>query len=211
MKKVLLISANMMKLPYPVYPLGLDYVAGALHPYFETKVADMNELSSLDKLGELVRSFVPDYVGVSIRNIDNTDTLHSRGFLNDYQDLVGLVRKNSQAVLVLGGSGFTIFPAEFMRELSADYGIAGEGERLLLLLKALENKADISVIPGILTRHSNNFTHRAWYGATSRKYDPASPHTQFYLSTAACSTFKPREAVPSIAVIVLILILRAAR
>ena len=28
--KVLLISANTLKEPYPVYPLGLDYVAGAI-------------------------------------------------------------------------------------------------------------------------------------------------------------------------------------
>jgi len=28
MKKVLLISAKRMKKPYPVYSLGLDYVAG---------------------------------------------------------------------------------------------------------------------------------------------------------------------------------------
>lgn len=196
MKKVLLVSANMMKLPYPVYPLGLDYVAGSLHPHFATKVADMNELSSLDRLGELVGDFAPDYVGVSIRNVDNTDTLNSRGFLSDYQDLVGLVRKKSQAVLVLGGSGFTIFPVEFMRALNADYGIAGEGERLLLLLTALENKADISAIPGVLTRHSDNFTYRPWDGAISRKFDPVSSHTQVYLSWGGMLNIQTKRGCP---------------
>jgi len=28
--KVLLVSANTLREPYPVYPLGLDYVAGAI-------------------------------------------------------------------------------------------------------------------------------------------------------------------------------------
>ena len=42
MKKVLLISANMMKQPYAVYPLGLDYVAGALQPDEPMKPADFN-------------------------------------------------------------------------------------------------------------------------------------------------------------------------
>ncbi len=46
MKKVLLISANMMKKPYPVYPLGLDYVAGALNSRYETKILDMNDFAS---------------------------------------------------------------------------------------------------------------------------------------------------------------------
>ena len=46
MKKVLLISANMMKMPYPVYPLGLDYVAGSLSPRYQIKIADLNEFAS---------------------------------------------------------------------------------------------------------------------------------------------------------------------
>ena len=82
MKKVLLISANRMKKPYPVYPLGLDYVVGVLNARYETKILDVNELSSLEKLGEQVRSYTPDYIGLSIRNIDNTDTINSKGFLS---------------------------------------------------------------------------------------------------------------------------------
>ena len=75
MKKVLLISANMMKKPYAVYPLGLDYVAGALSSGYETKILDMNEFSSLDALGGQIHEYAPDYIGLSIRNIDNTDTI----------------------------------------------------------------------------------------------------------------------------------------
>ena len=40
----------------------------------------------------------------------------------------------------MGGSGFTLFPEEIMNALDADYGIIGEGERLALLLDALENQ-----------------------------------------------------------------------
>ena len=134
MKKVLLISANMMKKPYPVYPLGLDYVAGALNSRYETKILDMNDFPCLESLGEQVRKYGPDYIGLSIRNIDNTDTINSRGFLSDYQELVGMLRKNSKATLILGGSGYTIFPVEFIHALDADYGIAGEGERFPVLL-----------------------------------------------------------------------------
>ena len=53
-------------------------------------------------------------------------------------------------LLVLGGSGFTIFPEEILTALKADFGIIGEGERLLLLLDAIENKTDPSHIPGVI-------------------------------------------------------------
>ena len=138
MKKVLLISANTLKVPYPVYPLGLDYVAGSLDSRYQTKIVDLNTIVSLDDLGALIREFSPDFVGISIRNIDNTDTINCRAFLSDYQHLVREIRKNSQAKLILGGSGYTVFPVEFLHALDADYGIAGEGERLSLLLDALE-------------------------------------------------------------------------
>jgi hypothetical protein len=42
--KVLLISANRVREPYPVYPLGLDYVAGALAADHHVGVLDLNQL-----------------------------------------------------------------------------------------------------------------------------------------------------------------------
>ena len=94
--KVLLISANTLRVPYPVYPLGLDYVAGSLDSRYQTKIVDLNEFNDLEELGVIIREFSPDFVGVSIRNIDNTDTINSRGFLAEYQNLVRQIRKNSR-------------------------------------------------------------------------------------------------------------------
>lgn len=73
--KVLLISANILRIPYPVYPLGLDYVAGSLDSRYQTKIADLNDFASPDELETLIREFSPDFAGVSIRNIDNTDVI----------------------------------------------------------------------------------------------------------------------------------------
>jgi len=196
MKKVLLISANMMKKPYPVYPLGLDYVAGALKSRYETKILDMNEFLSLEKLGEQVRQYAPDYIGLSIRNIDNTDSINSRGFISDYQDLVGMLRQNSQATLILGGSGYTIFPVEFIRALDADYGIAGEGERFPALLHALENKTDVTAIPGIVTRLSSTVPYRAWDGEMHRAFDPDAAHTNYYLSYGGMLNLQTKRGCP---------------
>ena len=48
--KVLLISANTLTEPYPVYPLGLDYVAAAIADRHEVRIADMNTLQGYDAL-----------------------------------------------------------------------------------------------------------------------------------------------------------------
>ena len=196
MKKVLLISANRMKKPYPVYPLGLDYVAGALNSRYETQILDMNDFSCLESLGEQVRKYGPDYIGLSIRNIDNTDTINSRGFLSDYQELVGMLRQNSKATIILGGSGYTIFPVEFIHALDADYGIAGEGERFPVLLHALENKTDVTAIPGIVTRLSSTVAYQAWDGEMQRTFDPDATHRPYYLSYGGMLNLQTKRGCP---------------
>jgi len=138
--KILLISANTLRIPYPVYPLGLDYVAGSLDSRYQVKIVDLNDFSHPETLEAMIKEFSPDFAGISIRNIDNTDVLNCRSFLPEYQNLIRQVKTNSQAKIILGGSGFTIFPVEFMQALDADYGIVGEGERLAQLLDALEKK-----------------------------------------------------------------------
>jgi radical SAM superfamily enzyme YgiQ (UPF0313 family) len=91
-----------------------------------------------DGLKPVIREFVPDLVGISLRNIDNTDTTDPMGFMGGYRFVVETVRQVSSAPIVLGGSGFTLFPRRILDELGADFGIVGEGERLNLLLDALE-------------------------------------------------------------------------
>lgn len=196
MKKVLLISANRMRRPYPVYPLGLDYVAGALHSRYQTKILDMNHCPSLDMLGEQIREYAPDYVGFSIRNIDNTDSMHSRGFLSDYIDMVGRIRQNSKAPLILGGSGYTVFPLEFFRALGADFGIAGEGERLLLLLDTLERKGDATSIPGVVTPETSSVGYRPWEGELHRAFDPDAGYAKFYISCGGMLNLQTKRGCP---------------
>jgi radical SAM superfamily enzyme YgiQ (UPF0313 family) len=150
--KVLLISANTLTAPYPVYPLGLDYVAGALADKHEVRIADMNTFRDEKSLGTFVQQFSPEVIGISLRNIDNTDTTDPQGFVGIYRRLIDEIRRHSEALIVLGGSGLTIFPQEIMDALKADYGIMGEGERLAQLLDAIENKKEISAIPGVVSQ-----------------------------------------------------------
>ena len=179
--KVLLVSANTLTEPYPVYPLGLDYVAGAVAQNHHVQIADMNSLGGYDSLAAVIKAFTPDVVGLSLRNIDNTDTTDPRGFIGQYRSIVDVIRKHSDARLILGGSGFTIFPAETMRALGADYGVIGEGERLALLLEAIENRKDVGTIPGVVTPDAQNFMPAPWEGTVTRRLPPDPADFQFYL------------------------------
>ncbi len=149
--KILLISANTVRVPYYIFPLGLDYVAGALAGKHTLKVADINLSKKIDPLLAMIREFKPDAIGISLRNIDNTDVNDTRGFIQTYRGQIEAIRSVSRAPVILGGSGFTIFPKRLMAELKADYGIIGEGERLPLLLDAIEAGTDPSGIPGVIT------------------------------------------------------------
>jgi radical SAM superfamily enzyme YgiQ (UPF0313 family) len=179
--KVLLISANTLREPYPVYPLGLDYVAGAIAENHQVQIVDMNSLGGHDALAAVIKNFFPHIVGLSLRNIDNTDTTDARGFIGQYRTIVDVIRKHSDARLVLGGSGFTIFPAETMRALDADYGVIGEGERLSLLLNAIENRKNATAIPGVITPETQNSLPEPWEGKITRRIIPNPANLQFYL------------------------------
>lgn len=194
--KVLLISANTLRIPYPVYPLGLDYVAGSLDSRYQVKIIDLNDYSHPETLEALIREFSPDYAGVSIRNIDNTDVLNCRSFLPEYQNLVRQIKTNSQAKIILGGSGFTIFPVEFMQALDADYGIVGEGERISQLLDALEKKTDINKIPGVVTKEKTKIVYEPYSGTINRHFDPAGRHTNFYLSYGGMLNLQTKRGCP---------------
>lgn len=170
--KVLLLSPNTLSVPYPVYPLGLDYVAGALGPQHQVQRYDLNS-GSLEGLAALLHKFIPGVIGIACRNIDNTEAGDSQYFLGQYRNLVDWLRTQSRAVLVCGGSGFTIMPGEVYAALGVDYGIIGEGERFALLVDALEKGEDPACIAGVLGPQGQAVTAQPWQGARTRVPAPA--------------------------------------
>ncbi len=179
--RVLLVSANTLKEPYPVYPLGLDYVSGAIAAKHQVQIADMNCLGDRNSLASIIEAFSPDVIGMSLRNIDNTDTTDPRGFIGQYRVIVDTIRNHTDVPLVLGGSGFTIFPDETIKALDADYGIIGEGERLGLLLNAIQNREDTGSIPGVITRKRKKVLPAPWEGKIIRSPIPNPSNLKYYL------------------------------
>lgn len=150
MKKVLLINSNTERFPYPVPPLGLCLLAGAIEDRYQIKVYD-GVFDRGERLPEILVEFQPDFVGIGIRNVD--DVVADRVIFYPEEIVkrfVVPVREFTSAILIAGGSGFTIFPEELMAYTGADFGIAGEGEWLFpALLDYLSEGVDPSGLPNI--------------------------------------------------------------
>ena len=178
--RVLLLSPNTLTAPYPVYPLGLDYVAGALSPAHRVRIADL-QVVDRTALAALLDAFNPEVIGIACRNIDTTDATEPLFLLHDYRELVRWLRERSPAVIVCGGSGFTIMPERIFSFLGVDYGIVGEGERFDLLVDALANGRDPTGIPGVLVAGGDATQPPPWPGALDRRLPARDEQSTFYV------------------------------
>jgi len=152
MRRVLLVNTNTEQAPYPVAPLGLCLLAGTLDSNYEVKIYD-SVFQKNHTLTTMVSQFNPNYIGFSIRNIDNMVKNNPKEYTASIiHSFIKPVREISQATIILGGSGFSIFPDELMRLTGADYGIIGEGEATFKqLLSCLEAGQKPETLPGVIS------------------------------------------------------------
>ena len=168
--KILLVATNRMMTPFPVYPIGVDYVATSLRGCHDVRVIDLACDEAESALAAACQVFKPDVVGLSIRNIDNLEAESPLGFIPEIERIVGLIRAETAARIVLGGPGFSIFPEALMARLRADFGVVGEGERLAELLDALASGAlsDATAIPGVFAGNHRLAPPESWHGPHGR-------------------------------------------
>jgi radical SAM superfamily enzyme YgiQ (UPF0313 family) len=153
--KVLLISANQCATPEPVFPLGLAYVSTALRDAGYECIW-LDPLATDHDVVELVSKNRPDFIGISLRNIDDVLIKKKETFFDGLATLVATIRGECACPIILGGSGFSIFPAPLMELSGAEYGVVGEGETAIVtLLGALENGEDYRRIPGLVYRQQD--------------------------------------------------------
>ncbi len=153
--KTLLISANTEVINMPVMPFGLACVASAAQQAGHDAVM-LDLMFASDPNGALKDALVsvrPGCIGVSLRNIDDQNMESPRFLLDEVRDVIAFCRKHSDAPIVVGGAGYSIFPESALAFLDADMGIEGEGEKAFpALLSCLERGRDVSGIPGIHLR-----------------------------------------------------------
>jgi radical SAM superfamily enzyme YgiQ (UPF0313 family) len=158
--KILLISANRERMPFPVAPLGLAYIAGTLkREGYAVRVIDLCFSSNIQAdLNQILEDFHPHLIGISLRNLDNLTYPTSISYLSELEEVVAIVRHWAATPIVIGGSGFSITPLPLMRCLNVDFGIVGEGEESLVkLIHTWENGSSPYGIPGVLVKGSNKF------------------------------------------------------
>ncbi|HEY6007376.1 MAG TPA: lipid biosynthesis B12-binding/radical SAM protein [Geobacteraceae bacterium] len=156
--KILLVSANRERSPYPVFPIGLAYLAGPLAAAGHTLSAiDLcfapEPLSAMD---QALADVAPEAVVVSLRNLDNVTWPGTRSYLDGVREVVGRCR--GRATVIVGGSGFSLMAVEVLASLGADFGMVGEGEEMLpLLLDAIARGERRPALPGVLAAGSTSW------------------------------------------------------
>jgi radical SAM superfamily enzyme YgiQ (UPF0313 family) len=158
-KRLLLVSANQHIDPYPVYPLGIAYLSSYLS-------SQMPELSieyfdfmtgTFDAYVQCISNHKPDFIGISLRNIDDVNLYKQKCFIDHYKKIVQCSKESSNAVIIIGGAGYSIFPENLFKLLEPDYGIIGEGEvSLYKLLNALIYNQDYQGIDGLVFTKDGN-------------------------------------------------------
>jgi putative variant cofactor biosynthesis B12-binding/radical SAM domain protein 1 len=154
-----------------VFPLGLARLAAAIGRRHDIQGLDLN----LDPFPwpELVRTleeFRPHLVAVSFRNLDPLAG-NLLSFVPHLKTLAALVAEWSpESRVLLGGSGFTLFPQRLMAEVpQVDIGFAGEADAAFPLLVA---KADTPwEVPGALWRRDDGSVAASPAAAGSRGLD----------------------------------------
>lgn len=116
----------------PVFPLGLCYIGTALEAAGHVvEVLDLNlHTSPYRVLEQRAARSSPNFVGLSLRNIDTTSRI---GFQYYYLELgrtiAALRRALPEVPIVIGGAGFSLFSAQIMaRHPSLAFGVYQEGE-----------------------------------------------------------------------------------
>jgi len=150
--RILLISANTERTNILPLPLGLALVAAASRRAgHDAILLDlMFEKDTPAAIRDCIQGFHPEVIGISVRNIDDQNMASPKFLLPPVQEVVSTCRRLSDAPIVVGGAGYSIFPESALRYLGADMGIHGEGETVFpALLHRIAKGVSVSGLPGL--------------------------------------------------------------
>ena len=152
--RVLLVSTNRERSPQPVVPNGVACVASALDAAgHDVRVVDLCFASDPERaMREAVAALNPDVIGVSVRNLDNSDALALRHYTPEAAGMLRTLRTLApDATVIAGGAAFGVAPQSLFRELDVDYAVAGDGERAsVALIDELAAGRTPGAIPGLV-------------------------------------------------------------
>ena len=160
--RVLLVSTNRERAPFPVLPNGLACVASALDAAgHDVRLVDLCFAADAERAArEAAAAWQPDVIGVSVRNIDNSDTIALRHYTPEAAAVLRALRAAApRATVMAGGAAFGVAPEALFTALDVDYAVAGDGERAsVALVDALAAGRSPAAIPGLVRRDGDRIT-----------------------------------------------------
>lgn len=149
---VLIICTNRHNHPAPVIPYGACMVAeAAAREGHRVRLLDlMFRRDPLQAVESALKSFHPDVIGLSVRNLDNNDMQAPVNFVPEVTAITQTIRRLSPAPLVLGGPAVGVMPQPLLRLTGASVAVLGDGELVFpALLRALDNGGRLPEVPRI--------------------------------------------------------------
>lgn len=126
--KVLLVAANREQLPGPVPPIGVLSIAAAVRDRCELRVLDLCFEADPHAALDAALAERPEVVAFGFRNLSDNAYRGREALLAEYAALVRRAKAGG-AVVVAGGSAWSLQQRALGDELGVDYGVAGEGEQ----------------------------------------------------------------------------------
>jgi radical SAM superfamily enzyme YgiQ (UPF0313 family) len=156
--KILLLSVNKERHPYPIQPLGALYIVEALKK--AGHIVDFLDFNFQSDDGPVLTKLAdrPDLICLSIRNIDNTAFPKTKFYLPEIRRVVDLCRSRSDAPFLVGGSGFSMLPKEVLEYLDLTHGIVGQGEQGVVdFIEFLQGNRTLADVRGLCYRDGGTF------------------------------------------------------
>lgn len=153
MLRIALVNTN--RITPPIAPIGLEYIAEILtHAGYEADILDLcwedDWQVAMDRFfqgGEFA------IAGFTIRNTDDCVFSTRHSFLGEIFEMIDYARSATDALMLLGGVGFSTMPEMILDACGADAGIFGGGEYAMLeLLRCMERHEEWGGSPGIVRR-----------------------------------------------------------
>ena len=137
----------------PIGPVGLDYIAGcATQAGTTTDILDLCLCPEpLKTMQQYFSTHTTQLVGVSFRNVDDCFWPGTAWFVPGLKDTISTIRSMTDAPIVIGGVGFSIFAEPILKYSGADFGIRGDGEKAIVsLINQLQKAKKFSEVPGLV-------------------------------------------------------------
>jgi len=136
-----------------IAPIGLDYVAGAARK--AGIKAEVLDLALVDDPAWVLEEYFAEataaLVGITFRNVDDCFWPSAQWFVPGLQKTVKTVRRLTDAPIVLGGVGVSIFAETLVERVGADFAVRGDGEEAIVLLcRELAGRSHFEKVPGLV-------------------------------------------------------------